>query len=591
MEIEVYSKSTTSSQEEFKELLKSEFSKNQSIEEGKVIECTINKVTDNFIYLSSDGLKQEPVLDVREVANLGLLDKIKEGKLKKLSVLLERLEHPKTGEIIVSAEKAMKLDGWNRIVACHKNEEPVNGSILRRCKGGAEVALNDFNLVAFLPGSMVDESPLVGKNFDHLINVPQKFAIVKLDTQRGNVVVSRKHILSSIKSADKKKLIEGYKVDDTVTGTCKQITTFGVFFRLDTGLDVLCHTSELSYSHINSGDEVVSEGEKKQLKIIGIDLDKLQLSVSLKKLEQDPFENIEGKYEVGKIYPVKIQKITEFGFFASLEKNLIALNHSSEISHSKKNVSAKKLFSVGQEVNVAIKEINLDQRRISLSYKMSIPNPYEAFEKKFKIGDILDTVVVAKNDYSLFVRVEDKDLESLEIFVHANNLTWNQNSEEELAKYSIGNKLKVKLLECNIGDQKIRAGVREAVGTDPILFFEKYNVNDRISCKVVSAEKKVGLKVRPIGSEMDFIIKKSAISANPADARVERWTGGETLDVAIAEKDIKKRKIVLSIKLLETLEKAEALEKYGAAEGSGRSLPFSNLAEKILKGKKSKKED
>ncbi len=589
MEIEVYSKTTNSSQEEFKELLKSDFSKNQNVEEGKIIECTINKVTDNFIYLSSNGLKQEPLLDAREVANLGLLDKIKEGKLKKLKVLLERLEHPKTGEIIVSAEKAMKLEGWNRIVDCHKNEEPVNGSIIRRCKGGAEVALHDFNLVAFLPGSMVDESPTVGKNFDHLINVPQKFAIVKLDTQRGNVVVSRKHIISSIKSADKKKLIEGYKIGDTVTGTCKQITSFGVFFRLDSGLDVLCHTSQLSYSHISSGDEVVSEGDKKILKIIGKDLEKLQLSTSLKQLEPDPFANIEGKYEVGKIYPVKILKITDFGFFASLEKNLIALNHSSEISHSKKNVSAKKLFSVGQEINVAIKEINLEERRISLSYKMSLPNPYEIFEKKFKIGDILDATVVAKNDYSLFVKVEEKDVEDIEIFIHANNLTYQDNGEEELNKYSIGSKLKVKLLECNIENQKIRAGVREAMGPDPILFFEKYNVNDRISCKVVSAEKKVGLKVRPIGSEMDFIIKKSAISANPADARVERWTGGETLDVAIAEKDLEKRKIVLSIKLLETLEKAEALEKYGAAEGSGRSLPFSNLAEKILKGKKKTK--
>ncbi len=586
MELEVYSKTTNPSQEEFKELLKSDFSKNKNIEEGKIIECTINKVTDSFIYLSSDGLKQEPVLDARELANLGLLDKIKDGKLKVLRVLLERLEHPKTGEIIVSAEKAMKLEGWNRIVECHKNEETVNGSILRRIKGGAEVALHDFNLVAFLPGSMVDESPTVGKNFDHLINVPQKFAIVKLDTQRGNVVVSRKHIISSIKSADKKKLIEAYKVGDTVTGTCKQITTFGVFFSLDSGLDVMCHNSQLSYSHISSGDEVVSEGDKRELKIIGIDMDKLQLSTSIRQLEPDPFENIEGKYKVGETYPVKIIKISDFGFFAALEKNLIALNHSSEISHSKKNVSAKKLFSVGQEVNVVIKEINLDQRRISLSYKMCQPNPYETFVKKFKIGDILDTKVVSKNDYSLFVKVEDKDVEEIEIFVHANNLTYNDNSEEELAKYSIGNKLKVKLLECNIEDQKIRAGVREALGPDPILFFEKYNVNDTISCKVVSAEKKVGLKVRPIGSEINFIIKKSAISANPADARVERWVGGETVDVALAEKNLDQRKIVLSIKLLETLLRDEAIKKYGAAENSGRSLPFSNLAEKILKRKK-----
>ena len=288
MDIEIYSNSTSASQEEFKELLKTEFSKNKNVEEGKVIECTINKITDNFCYLSSDGLKQEPVLDTRELASLGLLDKIKEGS--KIEVLLERLEHPKTGEIIVSAEKAIKLAGWKKICELYKNEEPVNGRILRKCKGGAEVSIDDLGLVAFLPGSMIDETPL--KNFDHLIGQPQKFAIVKLDTQRGNVVVSRKHIITSFKTADKKKIIESFKEGDLVTGICKQLTSFGAFFRLDDGIDVLCHTSELSYSRVSHADEVVKEGDKKQLKIIGIDLEKLQLSVSLKKLQPDPFDNL-----------------------------------------------------------------------------------------------------------------------------------------------------------------------------------------------------------------------------------------------------------------------------------------------------------
>ena len=582
MEIEVYPSSTTASQEEFKELLKSEFSKNKNVEEGKVIECTVNKITDNYCYLSADGLKQEPVLDTRELSAHGLLDKIKENS--KIEVLLERLEHPKTGEIIVSYEKAVKLAGWKRILELHKKEEPVNGKILRRCKGGAEVSLIDLGLVAFLPGSMIDEVPM--KNFDHLIGQPQKFAIVKLDTQRGNVVVSRKHIISSFKTADKKKLIEGFKIGDVVTGTCKQLTSFGAFFRLDNGLDVLCHTSELSYSRVNHPDEVVSENQKKQLKIIGVDLEKLQLSTSIRGLLPDPFDNID-KYEEGKIYKCKIIKLMEFGFFATLEENLVCLCHQSTFSHTKKNIAAKKLFSVGQEIDLAITEIQKDQRRISLSYKDTIPNPLEEFEKKYKVGDILNVKIVSKNEYSLFVKLED--IKDLDIFVHSNNLVWTGNSDEELAKYKVGDSLKVRLLEYNPEEQKIRGGVREALGPDPILFFEDKNVNDVISCKVISSDKKLGLKVQPIGCELDFIIKKSAISSNPADARPERWTGGETIDVAIAEKILKKRKIILSIKLLEQLEKAEALEKYGAESGSGRSLPFSGLAD-TLKKKEDNKE-
>ena len=216
---------------------------------------------------------------------------------------------------------------------------------------------------------------------------------------------------------------------------------------------------------------------------------------------------------------------------------------------------------------------------------MTQENPYEVFSKKYKIGDTVNAKIISKNEYSLFVQVAD--VKELEIFIHANNLVWTGNGEEELAKYKINDDVKIKILEINTEDQKIRGGVREANGVDPISFFKDKNVNDRISCKVISSDRKKGLTVRPIGCDLDFIIKKSAISENPGDARAERWTGGETLDVCIAEKDLSKRKITLSIKLLESLDKAEALKKYGASD-SGKSLPFSNLAEDLKKKEEDK---
>ncbi len=571
---------------EFEKLLNSQFTKNKDLVEGKVIDCVVSKVTDKFVYLTSPGLKQEPILDLRELENFGLLDKAKEGST--IQVLLERLEHPRTGEIVVSAEKAIKLAGWNRICEFHKKEEPVNGRIIRKCKGGAEVAIDDLQLTAFLPGSMIDEIPL--KNFDHLIGVQQKFAIVKLDMQRGNVVVSRKHIISSFKTADKKKLLEGFKEGSQVIGTCKQLTSFGAFFSLENGIDTLVHNSELSYARIAHADEVVSEGDKKTLIVIGIDLDKLQLSTSLKRLEPDPFDNID-KYQVGKIYPCKIKKIAEFGFFAELEKNLSALCHSSEISHTKKNVSAKKLFTVNQEVSVSIKEIDKVNKRIAISVKDTTENPYTTFVKDYKVGDIVDAKIIAKNDYAYFASI--KDYKDIEIFIHSKNISWSDDSKENLKNYEVNDNIKIKILEINAEDQKIRGGIREALGPDPISFFDNININDRISCKVISSDRKKGLIVQPIGTELNFLIKKSAISINPADARPERWVGGETVDVCLAEKDLSnnKRKITLSIKLLETLEKAEALEKYGAAEGSGRSLPFKSLADSLKKKKKKDSEE
>jgi len=588
MEIEIYSNTTNPAKEEFKELLKTEFSKNNNLEEGKVIECTITKLTDQFCYLSSKGLKQEPILPVQELKVLGLLDKIKDGSVKKLSVLLERLEHPKTGEIIVSAEKALKLEGWRRICEMYKNEEPVGGRILRRCKGGAEVFLDELNLTAFLPGSMVSDVPM--KNFDSLIGEVQKFAIVKLDMLRGNAVVSRKHIISSFKEEDKKKLIQGFKVGDTVIGTVKSFTSFGVFFRLENSLDCLCHNSQISYSRVTSAEEILSIDEKKELRVIGIDLDKNQLSVSLKEMGPNPFDDID-KYTVGSIYKVKITRLADFGFFATLQENLVVLNHQSEISWSRKNVNVKKLFKVGQEVSVVLKEVNKEEQRVAVSYKMTQENPIHTFEKKFKIGDVVEAQIESKNEYSIFCKVSDIDLL---LFCHINNLTWSDDNEEELAKYAVGQKIKVKILDLNTEEQRVRVGLREAIGPDPLTFFEKKNVNDRISCKVISADRRKGLTVRPIGmsGDLDFVIKKSAISEIPADARAERWVGGETVDVCIAEKNLSQRKIVLSIKLLESLDRAEALKKFGSLK-SGMHLPFKSLKDdlKVASDIKKKKEE
>ena len=573
--MEIYSDLKNQESKEFEKLLDSQYSK-VKIEEGKVISCTVVKITDKFVYLSKTGLKQEPVLDKNELKSIGMLDKIKEGG--KISVLLERLEHPKTGEIVVSAEKALKLEGWNKILALYEKEEPVNGRIIRRCKGGAEVSINELNLIAFLPGSLISDTPL--KNFDHLIGQDLTFAIAKLDTVRGNVVLSRKQIISSHKAEDKKKIIDAYEIGTIVEGTCKQLTSFGAFFRLSDSLDVLCHASELSFSHISHPDEVVSVGEVKKLKIIEKNMDKLQLGVSLKATMPNPFDEID-KYEVGKIYKSKISKITDFGFFADIDcvKGLTALCHQSELSYTKKNVSAKRMFSVGQEVSLKLIEVDKNQKRLAASYKACFENPYDSFQKKYKLDDIIEVKVVAKNEYSLFVKTDDLDLD---LFCHCSNLTWKNNGEEELNNYKVGDKIKVKILEINIDQQKIRVGLREAVSEDPINFFKDKSVGDRITCKIISTDKKKGLVVRPVGAEMDFMIKKSAISINASDARPERWTGGESVDVCIAEKSLENRKIVLSIKLLEEQDRQTALEKFGA-EGSGKNLPFSSLSEDLKK--------
>ena len=574
--MEIYKDLSSPASQEFEKLLNSQLSKVQ-IEEGKIIEGKINKITEKFVFLYVEGLKSEPVLDINELKSMGLSDKIKVGE--KISVLLEKIED-KNGEVLVSASKAQKIKGWDKLVEAYENNEPIMAKIVSRCKGGAICEHIDTGSLMFLPGSQISDKPL--KDISHLMNEPQKFAIIKLDKIRGNACVSRREIISSFKKEDKKLIIAKYKVGDIIKGAVvKGYSSFGAFFSVNDELDVLVHLQEISYSRVNHPDEVFNIGEKHDLKVITVDKEKLQVGCSVKQLSPDPFEHIEN-YELNKIYKVKVSKLMDFGAFCELEPGLTTLLHSSELSWSKKNISAKKMLKVGDEIDCVITEIDKDKRRVAISHRLTQENPFETFEKKYPVGTIVEAEVVNKNEYSLFVKVKDLDVDA---FLHCNDLTYLNNGEQELEKYKKGDKIKVKVLEVKVSEQKIRVGLRQTQA-DPFDWFKEKDKNQTITVKVISTDNK-GLTVRPEGCEMDFQIKKSAIAINSADARPSRWTGGEKLDCAIAELDLDKRKVTLSIKLLEEIEKKEALDKYGS-EGSGKNLPFSSLSEDLKKKEEDK---
>ena len=575
--MEIYKDLTTPASKEFEELLNTQLSK-INIEEGKIIEGRINKVTEKFVFLFVEGLKSEPVLDVNELKSMGLAEKIKVGET--ISVLLEKIED-KNGEVLVSASKAQKIKGWDKLVQAFEKNEPIMGKITSKCKGGCIVEHIETGSLMFLPGSQISDKPL--KDISHLMNEPQKFALIKLDKIRGNACVSRREIISSFKKEDKAKIVEKYKVGDIIKGAeVKGYSTFGCFFNVNGELDVLVHLQEISYSRVNHPDEVFNIGEKHDLKVISVDMDKLQVGCSVKQLSPDPFEHIEN-YELNKKYKVKVVKLMDFGAFCELEPGLTTLLHSSELSWSKKNTSAKKMFKIGDEINCIITEIDKEKRRVAISHKLTLENPFEVFEKKFPVGQIVEGEVVNKNEYSLFIKVEDLDVDA---FLHCNDLTYLNNGEEELAKYKKGDKIKVKVLEIKTAEHKIRVGLRQTQ-KDPFDWFKDKTANQAITVKIISTDNK-GLVVRPEGCEMDFQIKKSQIAINSADARPSRFTGGERIDCAIAELDINKRKVTLSIRLLEEIEKKEALEKYGS-EGSGKNLPFSSLSQDLKKKNDDKK--
>ena len=463
----------------------------------------------------------------------------------------------------------------------YEENESINGKIVSKCKGGVIVEHTETQSLMFCPGSQISDKPM--KNIDHLMGVEQKFAIIKLDKIRGNACVSRRQIVSSSKKEDKAKIVERFKVGDIIKdATVKGYSSFGCFFDVNNEIDVLVHLQEISYSRVNHPDEIFNIGEKHDLKVISIDKEKLQIGCSIKQLSPDPFEHI-SNYEQGKKYKVKVVKITDYGCFCELEAGLSTLLHSSEISWTKKNISAKKIFKVGDLIDCIITEIDKDKRRVAISHRLTTENPYLSLEKEYPVGSEIEGTVVSTNEYAVYVNLENYDIDG---FLHANDLSYKGRPEDELTKYKKGLKLKVKILEINKEDFKVRVGLKQ-LEKDPFDWFRDKKVNDPITVQVISSDIK-GLMVKPEGSDLQFLIKKSQIAVSAADARPSRFVGGERIDAAIAELNIDRRKVSLSIKLLEELQNKEAVSKFSSPL-SGKNLPFSSLSDQLDDKKKDKK--
>ena len=579
--MEIYKDLSSPASQKFEELLNSQLSKNK-IEEGKIIEGKVTKITNKYIFLFIPGLKSEPVIDVNEMKMIGISEEIKEGTT--ISVLLEKIED-KNGDVIVSAHKAQKIKGWNKLVKCYENNELINGKIIQKTKGGVIVEHTETGSLMFCPGSQISDKPM--KNIDHLIGVEQKFALIKLDMVRGNSVVSRRQVVSSNKKEDKAKIIEKYfKIGDVVKdAVVKGYSSFGCFFEVNTPegtLDTLCHLQEISYSRVNHPDEIFNIGEKHDLKVISIDMEKMQVGCSIKQLSPDPFEHITN-YEIGKEYPVKIEKVTDYGCFASIEPGLSALLHNSEMSWTKKNVSPKKMFNVGDTIPCVITEIDKEKRRVAISHRLTQENPYSKLESDFPIGSEISGTVNNLNEYAIYLKLDEFDIDG---FLHSNDLSYTEKPEEELKKYKKGDKIKVKILEIKKADQKVRVGLKQ-LSKDPFDWFKDKNVKDIITVKVTSSDNK-GLFVKPEGCDIEILIKKSQIAMSATDSRPSRFVGGERIDAAIAELNFEKRKVSLSIKLLEEIMNAKAIKEHSSPL-SGKNLPFSSLSEQ-LDDKKNKKD-
>jgi small subunit ribosomal protein S1 len=568
---EIYKNLSSPKSKEFEKLLNTEFSKSQ-ISEGKIAEGTITKITNKLIFLELPGAKSEGTLDINEMKLLKEEKNLKVGS--KVSVLVVKLEDKK-GDLVISREKAKKIKSWKQLEKAFEKNEEVQGRIISKIKGGFVVDVQSS--MCFLPGSQVDLKPQ--KNINHLMKEPLRFMIVKCDKVRGNIVVSRRAVLENIKKASKEEVLSKFNEGDIIEGTVKGTTDYGVFFDLN-GIDCMTHINECSWSRIGHPEELFTIGQKQKLKIIKIDTENKKISTSVKMLTPDPFNTKINNYKVGKIYPAEVRKITDYGVFLSLEEGLEGLCHQSELTHIKKNISAKKLLSLSQKIDVMIMEIDVKKRRISLSYKNTQPNPWKKFEKEFPVGSKVEGTIKNITEFALFISINDFDLDGM---IHYKDISYEE-SAEELKKYNKNDPITAKILEHD--QEKIKLGLKQLL-PDPMDYFKDKNKKDIITV-IVLETLDIGIKVKPDGCPMKILIKKNQIAINKEDQRTNRFNKGDKVDCMLLDLDLKKRKASLSIKMLEEEQAKEAIKRYGSVD-SGRSLPFAELP-KTLKRKNKTKE-
>jgi small subunit ribosomal protein S1 len=560
--------------EEFQSLLDEDF-KDRKLKENEIITAIVTEITKNFIVVDCKA-KMEGMIPIEEFKNDDELSNLKVGS--EIDVYLERIESFK-GEIVISRDKARKMKAWKKMEKVFETQEELTGYITGKVKGGFIATVE--GLPCFMPSSQIDVRPL--KKVDHLMNTPVKVIATRIDKNRGNVCVSRRAVLEKSKNAEILEALKNIKEGDIIEEAIVKATTdWGIFLDIN-GIDALLHVSDLSHGRVKKPSDLVTIGQKIRVKITKIDPKTNRVSASVKALTEDPYSNIEKNYKVGETYEGTVTKLMDYGAFIRITEGIEGLIHNSELDWTNRNIKPNKVLSVSQTIKFKIVNIDKDSKRISLSYKATLENPWdkiknlEGKEVKIKINNVTDKAI--------FGELTESGLTGM---LHYKEISYDENPDK-LKEFKKNDIMDVKIIEIN--DDKIRFSKR-ALEKDPFDWFNdnKKKVGDIITTRIHEVLK-TGVKVAvDKEKKLIFTIKKADLAKESADARPEVFSSGNALDAKITELDLKNRKIKLSVKAAQIDEEKSLIAKFGeGATKSGATLK--GIFEKAIGGKKKKKEE
>ncbi len=541
------------------------FVKEKTIVPGKIVSIENDLVTIDV------GSKSEGRIPVSEFHRPGQKPEMNVGDT--FEVFIENVDNS-NGETILSREKAIKQQSWNKLQDSFEGNKVVTGIPFNRVKGGMSVDLD--GVVAFLPGSQIDTRQII-KDTKELLNKPLELMILKMDKFRGNIVVSRKAISEVELKEQREELLGSIKEGSIIKGKVKNLTDYGAFIDLG-GMDGLVHITDISWTKVNSPSEILKLGEDISVKVLKYDQELSRLSLGIKQLTENPWDNLDSNIEINNDVESKVNSINDTGINLLINDKYDGVVTLNEMTWLKKPPHPSKIVSLNEIINVKIIDIDIEKKKISCSLKQTKSNPWDKLNEKLKINDVLDTEVVNIVDFGIFVKVHDE----IDGMVHVSDLSWDEKiCQQTLEQFKKGDKVKVKILEINVEKERISLGIKQ-LESDPLQeFLDKYPLKTMVSGKIIEIDEKflkINLEKNVIGT-----IKKSNLSKDKNEQKVDRFALDEQVDSIIISVDQKTRTLNLSIKEIEINDEKEALSKYGSSD-SGASL--GDILGSILKKKK-----
>ena len=519
---------------------------------GLVVKGTIVKVTPDFVTVDV-GLKSEGRIPVRE---FGQNPELNVGDV--VEVYIDRYED-RDGNIVLSREKARREEAWQDLEKAMNAGERINGIIFGRVKGGFTVDLN--GAIAFLPGSQIDIRPI--RDITPLMGISQPFQILKMDKVRGNIVVSRRVVLEETRAESRAELIDAIKEGTVLDGVVKNITDYGAFIDLG-GVDGLLHVTDISWKRINHPAEVLSIGQTVKVQVIKFNEDNQRISLGMKQLENDPWQNVEDRFHVGDVCKGKVTNITDYGAFVELEDGIEGLVHVSEMSWTRKNVHPGKIVSTSQEVEVKVLEVDSEKRRISLGIKQCTPNPWAAYVEEHEVGSIIEGKIKNITEFGLFIGLNDE----IDGMIHLSDISWDKPGEEAVKDYTKGQEIQAKIIDVDVEKERISLGIKQMTENTNATTLDNFKKGDNVKATVVEVvEDGINVEVDGVAAH----IKKTDLAREKANQDLSKFAAGDVVEAKVTSVDKKKAKLGLSIKAFEIEEEKKALEEYSNTS-SGSTL-------------------